>query len=583
MERSPGPAGSGRHARLERFVRTDLLLLGVVVFLGMTIPVVLGATAGSLEIPRNDDWSYRRIAEEFWRTGRIVYNNVAAPTTLGQLVAVQPLLWLSRGGDVAFTVAGIASSLATPIGVYALARQFLAPARSLLAALSLILFPGYLAYATSFMTDGPALAAQIWALAIGVPALSKRPTDLRMLAVALAIAVFAFSIRQFGLAAVGALGVAAVAREPRRVGSWILVLLAANACVAVQILSASQSGDLVTLRPNIGFATRLPSAAVSAALMALPAAIVGIVTNRRVWHRRDATYGALLGAGLATAIVASWIRLGDFPTALLGNLTTQQGVLDVLDLRGGRPYLFTDGFWTVVNLLGLVALVIVGSSISAALGAYSRRRRARWPDLRDLGTPAGLLTLFVTVSSVGLGLYGTVWILFDRYLWPIVPVLAVLMMIHVRAPDHAEDVDAGSFRGGLEPMTVVPLGVVTLEAMLAFLLMANAFAFDAARWKAGEDLTAAGLPADSIDAGYEWVGAFATTPANMANALPTEPPYRGWWPQFRPCGLVSESPEAPANAVLFGVERYRLYLLGGPLVDLYMYRIEGPDCPPASA
>src|SRR6266576_1401233 len=126
-----------REARHETWLLVGLLLLGVV------LPVVVGAIAGSLEIPRNDDWSYRRIALELARTGRL---------------AVIPVLLL-------------------------------------------VVFPGYLAYATSYMSDVPAAAAEFACLALGAIALARRPVPAGWLLAAVAVGFLAFSIRDFAVAA----------------------------------------------------------------------------------------------------------------------------------------------------------------------------------------------------------------------------------------------------------------------------------------------------------------------------------------------------------------------------------------------
>ncbi len=70
------------------------------------MPLLLGAASGAVEIARNDDWSYRRIALELWQTGKLVFDNVAAPMLIGQILLVQPLLWLIHGDSLAFAIGG---------------------------------------------------------------------------------------------------------------------------------------------------------------------------------------------------------------------------------------------------------------------------------------------------------------------------------------------------------------------------------------------------------------------------------------------------------------------------------------------
>ncbi|HEX5825465.1 MAG TPA: glycosyltransferase family 39 protein [Candidatus Limnocylindrales bacterium] len=564
-------------ATLEEFVRNELLLVGILIALGTVVPVILGAASGALDIPRNDDWSYRRTALDLWQTGRLEFDGVAAPILIGQVLLVQPFLWLTHGSSTGFAFAGAIVSLAATLGVYAMARNLLTPARSFLVTLSLLLFPGYLAYGTSFMTDGPALAAQAGAIAIGMSAFVVSPTNLRRLALAMAIAVIGFSIRQFALAAVVALALAAIAREPRRMGTWGVALAGIASCALIDVARSAIPLPPVVLTPDIWFATRIPQAAVTISLMALPAAVIGIITNRREFRRRDASFGAILGVGLAIPIAAHWIRFRDFPEALLGNLATQQGVLNALDVRADRPYLFTDSFWSAVNVLGVIALVVVGAAISAGVGARRRRAGGSARNLREVGTPVGLVTTFVVVTTVGLAAYGSLWIVFDRYLWPLVPALAALLAMPLSGTSSTEPTQEFGWGRVLRPPTVVPLAILTLQGILALTLMVNAMAFDVARWRSGEALTAAGLAEDTIDAGYEWVGAHATTPADLWHAVPENPSNR-WWALSLTCGVVTGSGEPPSQARLVGVESYRLYLFAGPIVVLYLYRSDDPSC-----
>jgi hypothetical protein len=482
---------------------------------------------------------------------------------------------------MAFSAVGVIVSVSLSLAVYSLGRQFVSPARSFLVALSLLLFPGYLAYCVSFMTDGPAAAAELGALAVAVRALTHR--SLRLLALAMALAVVGFSIRQFGLAAVGVVALAAIGRWPGRPAAWAVAGGGLVACLLLQVARSLIPGELEPLPPQIWFATRLPQAAVTISLMVLPAAIVSVVTNGRAWRVRDAAIGAVIGLGVAVAVVALWVRQSSFPDALLGNLTTQLGVLDVLDLSGGRPVLFTDAYWTAINVLGVISTVVVSACVAGTLGTRLRDAAAgRRRVVGQIRTPAGLVTAFVVFYGLGLVVYGVTLIMFDRYLWPIAPPLAILLVMPVRATHRVRPTREPYWGRVFRPLTLLPLVVTTLTGILALTLMLNAFAFDAARWRAGVDLVATGLRPDAVDAGYEWVGFHSTTAAHMAHPTQASPPYRGWW-DGPVCGLVTASAEPPPDGRLVGIERYRLYLFAGPTVELYLYRIESAPCALAAA
>ena len=83
-----------------------------------------------------------------------------------------------------------------------------------LAAASLVLFPGYLAYATSYMSDVPALAAQFLCLAAGVRAMRGHGTDKSLAAQPpRRVGIVAFSIREFGAAALASVFLVALLRD----------------------------------------------------------------------------------------------------------------------------------------------------------------------------------------------------------------------------------------------------------------------------------------------------------------------------------------------------------------------------------
>ena len=85
---------------------------------------------------------------------------------IGQIILVQPFLKIFGPQSAAFSAFGAVSAIGAVLASYVLARQFLSPRRAALATVPLLIFPGYLAYATSFMTDVPTLALEMTCLAL---------------------------------------------------------------------------------------------------------------------------------------------------------------------------------------------------------------------------------------------------------------------------------------------------------------------------------------------------------------------------------------------------------------------------------
>jgi hypothetical protein len=259
-------------------------------------------------------------------------------------------------------------------------------------------------------------------------------------------------------------------------------------------------------------------------------------------------------------------------------MTSQWGLPQREMYLGDRPALVADVPWIGLNFVALVASVLV---LSLATGIVGARLRAGSRSIRDLvrwpGTPTGILATFIGATAAGLFAYGLGNPVFDRYLWPVVPPLAILLMY----VPHSVGVD----RDGVRPAArtgavgVAMAGVIVAGlGTLALAYAANANAFDAALWRAGEALVAAGVPRDEVDAGYAWVGEHATTPLTGGGDHPFR--YRQLWPDFRQCGSVTSDPTPEAGTIPAGTESYLRFLITGPAETLYLFRGAEPGCMP---
>ena len=88
------------------------------------------------------------------------------------------------------------------MAAYLVARSVLTRAWAGLCVLLTLLFPGLLLNTSSFLTDMPALSVDMACLALGVAALTRQGGGRwDFLATSMAVGCFAFSIREFSLAA----------------------------------------------------------------------------------------------------------------------------------------------------------------------------------------------------------------------------------------------------------------------------------------------------------------------------------------------------------------------------------------------
>jgi hypothetical protein len=552
--------------------RDVAVLLGLLA-LGVGLPLLVSTIAGSLEIPRNDDWSYRRIATEFARTGRLVLDGAAQTMLIGQIAITQPLLWISGAQPWAFAVAGAFFASAAVCSAYALARQLVEPRSGAICALLVLLFPGFLAYATSFMSDVPAVAAQWACLAAAGVAFRRSPIERRWLLLSLAFGIVGFSIREFAIAAPVAVLAGLVLAEPRRPRTWVLAGVVVAVAAVLLLWRAGLPGQLGTVSPRPATFERVPLALSSTTMVLLPAALIAFARRRRRWHRLDLLIGANVGLLLLLPRLLDAATNVYLPESVMENLTTRWGVPWPDYILGGRPVLIADAAWWGLNLLALVSTLVVPTIAAAAIGEHARRMRPRslLGYIQQLGSVSGVFLLYCALVAAGLIVYAVILPLYDRYLWALIPPASALLLYDPIFQHQSANRGEWVARGG---------AVISSAALaaLSLVFLLNSHAFDAARWRAGSRLVETGISAASVDAGYEWMGYHAMTRATAADPLPARIWYEGWWPDFRLCGFASSTPDIIPDARLLGTIDYRLYLVAGPTATIHLYGLDAPTC-----
>jgi len=582
----------------------DVIAIAALLVLGIAIPLILDAIAGSLLVPHNDDPSIRRAALGLYETGRLELNGWTTMTLVGQLLFVQPFLWAAGGGQLGFAVATATTAAVGIVGGYLLVRPGQSVSRALLAMLGIVLCPGFLVNTTTFMTDVPAWAMATLSLALGAAALNRPPGRRWPIVVAsLAVGCFAFSIREFAVAAPAAVLVAVLASDPggaRRAVAAGLVMAAG--CVAIYLFAHSLPGQHESppemfasgafLRVGRGFATL--------ALVLAPALVLAIATWWRRWLARDAAIGAVIGLVCLSPQLIALVTTRRWPRMLLGNLLDGFGVLGNGALPGERPVLFRAPSWDLLNAVALVSAIVLFVVLTAAMGAVIRgavhdiRTGSAHRVLDRVGTPYGMLATFSLAYGVGMGAWGMVVIMFDRYLWMLVlPMYALLLMRPVTDDGPAPTIrPAGDRRLArvrpLRSLAGVALPGALSAALLVGLaatsgaLLLNADAFEAARWRMGERAMAMGYQATAIDAGLEWVSYHATgIAAPYATTTESVSRYVAWWPPTRVCAVASSSPLHEPGLRLIATDRtaYRMLLFAGSAAPLYLYARTETGCP----
>jgi hypothetical protein len=558
---------------LGRWILLLLLMVGVV------LPLVLGALSGAIAVPVNDDWAYRRVALNLYQTGQLRLTGWEGMTLIGQVLAVQPLLWLTRGDGISFAAAAATFAGVAIVASYLLARRLLSPGRALLALLTVLFVPGFLVYATSFMTDVPAYAAAMVCLLLGAVALARSALSRhRWLAASFVAGCAAFSIREFTLAAPVAVAVAALALGAGRTRTfWVTVVLAAVTCGVIYVATThvSDRGS-----PSVAWALtpqllgRTRDGIATLAFMLAPTLAITVAQRWRTWRPLDVAIGVAVGAFLFGDYFGAIIMGHGIPSVLIGNVFDPAGAHGPGLMAGGRPSLYPPAAWDAFNAVALAAGIAALSITGGMLGATWRHRRSITTDqVRGfLGSTAGLLAVFSLLYGGGLVAVGLVFPLFDRYLWVlVVPMSALLLMRPTARPTAVAERRAN--RVG----TVAMGGLATMSLML----LLNHDAFAAAAWRMGNRAVALGIPAGDVDAGFAWVGYHAAGGATANAAAGPGEDYYHWFPAFHACAVVSSSflDRPDLRLAVTAEDAYRLMLFGGAAFPLYLYRVTGAGCP----
>lgn len=544
-----------------RVVR-DIGAIGLLILLAVVPGLGLAIKAGVVGIPHNDDWVYILGANALYRTGSVVMSGHAA-AAVGQLILVQPLLRLADGQPWAFTAFGLGMAAVAVAASYLLARCYLGRGPSLFVALLVIAFPGFARESASFMTDISALALEMLSLLLGVVWIrSGRPVAL---AASLLIGVAAVSIREFAVVAPAAVLVAALAqsRPGNRIALLVTTAVTVAAVVAVLLAARSPALNDELSTPRLSNIVKVLPTMTTLAAVLLPAIVLAVGARFRLL-----TVGILLAAmvlvGLAFVVPAA---------PLIGNTWAQGGIAGNAILAGSRAAVITASVWSAsTNLAVLAGILAVSLILAWGLGVVGEARTPRllWGRALDvLRQPTGVLVVFLLGYVAALAY--VVWRLsvFDRYLYPMVPPAAILLLGGVPAV----------WRVG-RAQVIAYAGLLWLAASSA-MVTTNSLAYDAARWQAGEAAVAMGYAAATVDAGYEWVGYHSDSHVNDVPAAYGLSRYTNRLMPSKPCAVVSNSALTVPGYVLLRKDAaaYRSFLVIGSRRPLYLYGLADGSCP----
>ncbi len=470
-------------------VAVGAIVLGYVVVTALMPPV--------RDFALLDDWVYTRLAEG------IVHGQGLAPSQYAQATLIFHEFWgagfVALLGDTftAVTLATVTLSLLGALAFYAILRVLgFSTSLSALGVAILVLNPYYLYLSYTYMTEVTFTSMALiscfcYLLGIcgnrtkddGPKAMDNRGAKMSASIVWLALgglfAALAFLTRQFGLALpVAALAWLFVARKMTITKALAVLALPLVAVIGYYVwsskfgttFSGSVGREEILELANPGEWAQRAARFVYFALF-LPGLTVPLWSKPRRWR-----------VGLALSVLGGVAAFGLWQLKL--RLASEgQSSLDELSFTWLRP-VFGDGV-----LITLVYSVGAGLAVWLLFGMAERA----WPALvgiftRKMEAPPALL-FFLAGAILFAGTYVVSAGFLDRYWVPVLPFLIAGGLYGVKR---------WSWR-----LLVPALAVVGVFGALVHL---DDYAAMQARWDAGRDLLASGVPVDRIENGYAWDG-----------------------------------------------------------------------------
>ena len=453
---------------------------------------------------------------------------------------------------------------------------------SVIVVLLVLVFPGFARQSAGFMTDGPAYALMMVACCWDEVASGRRRAGELSWprSVSASSASASASSRSRHRSAI--LTVAwARSQEPEE-RNWLTVLTTALS-LATGVVGVITFASIPVAMPSR--CRRIPHslgslgpAFITLAALVFPAALLAMGPRIAAFDPRV----LLVSAGLVGLMVSLSLN-----GPLLGNLWTSNGLgggylesggyydagFGDFFLTGSRTSLFGMTGWNFSEQLATFAAFLVaalvlrwGQRSFSGVASFSTARAIAMQIMRG---PEAPLLLFLLLYASAVVVYSAVAPVYDRYLYPMVPVASILLLR--RASQTAVLGRGRAFAHS----------AFAWLAVSAFIIAANSFAYDTARHAEGEVAVAMGYDPGTVDAGYEWVGSHGVGPEKR-NSNPLD--VNWWednWPTFRPCAVLSNSLVDIADYKLIRVNpaAYKQFLFFGPDEPLLLYGAVMDGCP----
>jgi hypothetical protein len=499
--------------RSARRVAGALTLIAV----GFVIPLAIASHYGALGIPRSDDWSYLVTLFRWVHDGRLSFNGWVSMTLIGQLVMAAPIAAVTGRSVWAIQVWSSVIGLGGLFALLALGRQTLRTRGSaLFLAVTIACGPMWAPLVTTYMTDVPAFAVQMAALALAGVAFRHRPFSTGWLCASLAVGFLGISIRQYGAVSVVAILVVAAwssasARDWRRFRISVLLALLVGVATGLLLVWWATLPDALTVVPTAPDRSTIIDTILNAAgfvrltgLLIFP--VLLWAGPRRIvqsaW-RSSPIGSAILGGGAAMGLAVTFLRSTHVP--FVGNYVDRLGVLSADVLSGHRANVMPSIWFDALVIIGSLGGVLLALAVVAPLcEAWPRLRRRDFTLVEPMTAVLGLSVLGFSVAYGGAVATGLP--IFDRYALPAIPLVGLLVLRRSERFAPTDGATESAPRGSVSARgMVLPIIALVVLAVVSLGFATDSASFDATRWRVATMAAQRGYGTASVDGGFEWV------------------------------------------------------------------------------
>ena len=466
---------------------------------------------GVLGIARNDDWSFLENAFRFQETGIFAVGGWVQMNLIGQLVLAGPFVAVFGDSITTLQLLGLAFTGIAVAATYFLARSFLARRYAVTIAATTAASPVLLVISASFMTDSFAFAGQVGALVLAAYAMTKHGTARTIMWwAAIAVALWAFSVREFSAITIGAIALFALLTSTltrwQRIASIALLVVGTLGIAYWRTLQVTETTSNLTLDlDRFAYIAALP---ITLGVLTLPTlAWVRPVAVLREFNRIRWITVSVIAAGIAALIAAGGVLIA-------GNYFQQVPAYSSV-IPGSPEAVFPGWLWAAIVALGVLGAAIglvVLTDLVISMGLPNYRRVRTWSENPGLFLAASYsagsaVALTVAPFVAGIPIY-------DRYLLGLVAVAPGPVLW------WASNGNAVRTKPTLPSISLAFVLFTGLIGLIA------ADRLDGARWTMAEEIhRTQSLPRGNIDGGFDWYR-FHTEGIPRPEAWP---PRYTWW------------------------------------------------------